>query len=331
MKMDYRSAGVDIDKANELIKKISDEIRNTYSKYVISGVGGFGALVEVDLERFRNPVISISTDGVGTKLLLAKEYDKLEGIGIDLVAMNVDDVVCTGALPISFVDYYACGRLDERIYNTVLKSIAKGCEIAGVALVGGETAEMPGMYNGNDFDLSGTAVGIASKEFILPRDIRRGDLLLGIASSGFHSNGYSLVRKIIRDRNLDVTKDFGFGKPMIDFLLEPTRIYCRNIYSLIERRLVKAISHVTGGGIVENTLRVLMGYGMKLYKDKVVTPEFMKFIIREGKVNEEESFRVFNMGIGMVLAIDPKFESDVFEQLSSYYTQGEVYIIGEVV
>ncbi|MCX8029036.1 MAG: phosphoribosylformylglycinamidine cyclo-ligase [Brevinematales bacterium] len=323
----YRDAGVDIDKANALIGNLKEEISKTYNKYVISGVGGFGALLNIDLSEFREPVVSVSTDGVGTKLLLAKEYDMIDGIGIDLVAMNVDDVVCTGAKPVAFLDYYACGRLDDAIYGRVIRSIVRGCQISGIALVGGETAEMPGMYKDDDFDLSGVAIGVAEKSNILPKNIKQGDKLIALASSGFHSNGYSLIRKILKDKNIQPLKDYGFSKPLIELLLEPTRIYSNVVYPLIVKRIVKGLSHITGGGIIENTLRVTQGRDIKIYKEKLRVPEFMNFVIREGNISEDEAFRVFNMGVGMIIITDN--EDKVLDELQSS-ADFDVYVVGEV-
>lgn len=323
----YKEAGVDIDKANSLINELKNDISRTYNKDVLGGVGGFGALINIDLNEFKNPVISISTDGVGTKLLLAKEYNIIDSIGIDLVAMNVDDVICTGAKPIGFVDYFACGKLNEGIYKRVIKSIVKGCEIANVSLVGGETAEMPGMYQGEDFDLNGTAIGIAEKDNILPRNVKKGDKLIALASNGFHSNGYSLIRKVIKDKNLNPEKEYGFGKSLIEILLEPTRIYCNILYPLITKGLINAISHITGGGIIENTIRVTQGKSIKIYKEKIKTQEFMKFIIKEGNISEDEAFRTFNMGVGMVIITNQ--EDKVLEELEKL-ANFDYYIIGEV-
>lgn len=323
----YRNAGVDIDKANSLIDQLKTEISRTYNKNVISGVGGFGALLNIDLSEYQNPVISVSTDGIGTKILLAKEYDKIDNLGIDLVAMNVDDVICTGAKPIGFVDYFACGRLDENIYKRIIRSIIRGCEIANVPLVGGETAEMPGMYMDSDFDLSGTAIGVAEKSMILPRNVKEGDKLIALESSGFHSNGYSLIRKILKENNIDPTKNYGFEKPLIDLLLEPTRIYCNVLYPLIRRGMIKSLSHITGGGIFDNTLRVTQGRRIRIYEDKVSTPEFMKFVIKEGRISIEEAFRVFNMGIGMIIITDK--DDEVIDELSKT-VEYKVYVVGEV-
>ncbi|MGC8870525.1 MAG: phosphoribosylformylglycinamidine cyclo-ligase [Brevinematia bacterium] len=325
----YKEAGVNIDKANNLISILKNDISTTYNKHVLAGVGSFGALINIDLGEFKQPVISISTDGVGTKLLLAKEYNKLEGIGIDLVAMNVDDVICTGAKPIAFVDYYACGKLDEENYLTVIKSIVNGCKIADVALVGGETAEMPGMYDDEKFDLNGTAIGIGEKDNIIPKEIKEGDILIALESSGFHSNGYSLIRKILKDKNIDPLKNYGFEKPLIDFLIEPTRIYCKVLYPLIQKKIVKGLAHITGGGIFENTLRITNGRNIKIFKEKIITPEFMKFIISEGKVDEEEAMRVFNMGVGMIIITDK--ENEVYEELSNQKLDYTFYPVGKVI
>ncbi|MFN4245363.1 MAG: phosphoribosylformylglycinamidine cyclo-ligase [Brevinematia bacterium] len=323
----YKEAGVDIDKANSLIKELKEHISKTYNKNVLEGVGGFGALINIDLNEYKNPVISISTDGVGTKLLLAKQYNRIDHIGIDLVAMNVDDVLCTGSKPICFVDYFACGKLEEETYKRVIRSIIKGCETANVALVGGETAEMPGMYKNGDFDINGTAIGIAEKEDILPKNVKEGDKLIALSSSGFHSNGYSLIRKIIKDKKIDPEKNCSFGKPLIDLLLEPTRIYCTTVYPLIKKGLVKALSHITGGGIVENTLRVTQGRKIQIYYEKIKTPEFMEFIIREGNIPQEEATRTFNMGIGMIIITDK--EEEILEELSKSVNY-EFYVIGKV-
>ncbi len=324
----YKEAGVDIDKANTLIEELKKDISKTYNKDVLAGVGGFGALVNVDLKEYKNPVLSISTDGVGTKLILAKEYNKIDWIGIDLVAMNVDDVVCTGAKPICFVDYFACGKLEEETYKRIIKSIVRGCEIAGVALVGGETAEMPGMYKDSDFDLNGTALGIAEKENILPKDVKEGDKLIALRSSGFHSNGYSLIRKVLKEKKINPEKNYTFEKPLIDLLLEPTRIYCNILYPLIKKGLIKGLAHITGGGIIENTLRVTQGKKIQIYYEKIKTPEFMNFIIKEGNIPKEESFRVFNMGIGMIIITDK--EEEVLNDISKL-VEYEVYTVGKVV
>jgi phosphoribosylaminoimidazole synthetase len=331
MGFDYKSAGVDIDKANILISDLKKEISKTYNKYVLSGVGGFGALISFDLSEFDEPVVSISTDGVGTKLLLAKRYDMIDGIGIDLVAMNVDDVVCTGAKPVAFVDYYACGKLIDDIYKRVLKGIIEGCKIAGVALVGGETAEMPGLYKDDEFDLSGTAIGFGSKKNSLPKEIVPEDVLIGLESSGFHSNGYSLIRKVIESKNLDVTKDYGFSRPLIELLLEPTRIYCKHLYPLVENGLAKGFVHVTGGGIVENTVRVVSQGTVSLYYERIKTPEFMNFIIKEGDVSKEEAFRVFNMGVGMIVVSDKKNVDKIIETLRNVGFDYWIDVIGAIV
>jgi len=331
MGIDYKSSGVDIDKANNLIADIKSAISKTYNKYVLSGVGGFGALLNVDLSEFKVPVVSISTDGVGTKLILAKNHNILDGIGIDLVAMNVDDVICTGTKPIAFVDYYACGRLVDNTYNRVLNSIIRGCDLAGVALVGGETAEMPGLYKDEDFDLSGTAIGFGDKSNSLPKSIVPGDILIGLESSGFHSNGYSLIRKIIEEKKIDVTKNYDFGKPLIELLLEPTRIYCKYLYPLIEMGLAKGFVHVTGGGIIENTIRIVSEGKISLYYDKIKTPEFMKFIIKEGNVSDYESFRVFNMGIGMIVISGKGNEDKVIETIRNSGFNYGIEIIGTIV
>lgn len=328
MSKKYKEAGVDIQKAGALIEELKREISRTYTKSVLVGVGGFGALIDIDFSEFREPVVAISTDGVGTKLLLAREYDKLEGIGIDLVAMNVDDVVCTGAKPIGFVDYFACGKLKDEVFKRVMRSIIRGCEIAGVPLVGGETAEMPGMYEEDEFELSGTAVGIADRSNILPKNVKEGDKLIALSSSGFHSNGFSLIRKILKEKGINPEKEYGFGKPLIDLLLEPTRIYCNDLYPLIAEGKLKGLAHITGGGLTENILRVTQGRKIRIFEDKVIVPEVMEFIISEGKVSREEAFEVFNMGVGMVIITDK--EDEVIDKLLSSVSY-DVYLLGEVI
>lgn len=320
--MEYKDAGVNLDNYNFLIGKIKELVKTTYDSNVILGVGGFAGIYQIDERR----VMVASADGVGTKILLAKEYDKYDGLGYDLVAMNVDDVICTGIPPIILLDYFAMGRIDNRIYLEVMESIVKAVKEAEVVLLGGETAEMPDMYPEGIFDLSATAIGVGEKQKILPKieKIEKEDVIIGLPSSGFHSNGFSLIRKIVKEKKLDLWKDYGFGKPLGEMLLTPTRIYTPILKKLLSTPLaekIKAIAHITGGGIVENIPRVIPEHlKMKIYWEKIKIPEEMEFIIKTGEVPIEEARRVFNMGIGMAL-ITSKNDA---EKILDYLKEGEV-------
>src|SRR5215470_10741461 len=252
----YRSAGVDIDAGDRLVDSIRRIARRTLRDGVLAGIGGFGALFELP-KRFRNPVLVSSTDGVGTKLKLAFRLGRHDTVGIDLVAMSVNDVLTQGAEPLFFLDYFACGRLDVAVATDVVKGIARGCELAGCALIGGETAEMPGMYAEGEYDLAGFAVGVVEKGAIIDgRSIRKGDAVLGLASSGAHSNGYSLVRRVLERAKPELRADF-HGRPLGQVLLEPTRIYVKPVLALMKQVRVKGLAHITGGGLVENLPRVI--------------------------------------------------------------------------
>jgi phosphoribosylformylglycinamidine cyclo-ligase len=273
---------------------------------VITGLGGFGALFELPLGRYREPVLVSGTDGVGTKLRLAIAWDRHEDIGIDLVAMCANDILVSGAEPLFFLDYYATGRLDVEVATTVISGIARGCTLAGCALTGGETAEMPGMYAQGDYDLAGFCVGIAEKsDLILPNRVRSGDLLIGLASSGPHSNGYSLIRKVIERVQATGETELD-GRPLGDHLLAPTRIYVRSVLGLTRAVPVHALAHITGGGLTENIPRVLPdGTRAVLDLGRWTRPSIFDWIQRHGLVTETEMRRTFNCGIGMVIAIDP--------------------------
>ncbi len=315
--MDYRSAGVDIDKADKLIDNVKRAAKSTYDKNVLSGVGGFGALYE--LGTYRNPVLVSSTDGVGTKILLARQTGYLDGLGYDLVAMCVDDVVCAGAKPLFFIDYIAVGKLHEDIYLAVIESVAAACRECGVSLIGGETAELPGMYADRDFDLAGFTVGVMEKDEALdPSRVRKGDAIICLASSGFHSNGYSLVRKVVETKKLDLKKDYGFGE-LGKALMEPTRIYSRVLSEALTKfgKSIKGIAHVTGGGIPGNLNRVLPdNLDANVRTGSWDVPPVIDFIVREGGIDADERYKVFNMGIGMVVIADPS-EADA---LTGYLT-----------
>jgi len=301
--LDYRTAGVDIDAGDALVENIKPLAKRTLREGVLAGIGGFGALFEVP-KRYRNPVLVSGTDGVGTKLKLAFELQRHDSIGIDLVAMSVNDILVQGAEPLFFLDYYACGKLDVATATSVVGGIARGCEIAGCALIGGETAEMPGMYPLGEYDLAGFAVGVVEKDRIIDgRRIGPGDVVLGLASSGAHSNGYSLVRRILERARPDLSSDF-HGLPLSDVILAPTRIYVRPVLALLAQVDVKGLAHITGGGLLENVPRIL-GDGLTAQLDRKTWPRppLFDWLQSQGGVADQEMLRVFNCGIGMVLVI----------------------------
>ncbi len=301
----YRDAGVDIDAGDELVERIKPFAKRTMRPEVIGGLGGFGALVEVS-KKYANPVMVSGTDGVGTKLKLAFRMKKHDTIGIDLVAMSVNDILVTGAEPVFFLDYFACGKLDVDTAADVVKGVALGCEQAGCALIGGETAEMPGMYDPNEYDLAGFAVGLVEKDRIIDGSgIRPGDAVIGLASSGPHSNGYSLVRKILAVTGVELDEPFD-GRTLGEALLEPTRIYVKPVLAVMERIAVKGVAHITGGGLLENVPRVLPAdCAARLEQDRWVRPAIFGWLQANGNVPEAEMHRTFNCGIGMVLVVSP--------------------------
>ncbi|HXH03087.1 MAG TPA: phosphoribosylformylglycinamidine cyclo-ligase [Candidatus Competibacteraceae bacterium] len=303
--LSYRDAGVDIDAGNALVERIKPHAKRTLRPGVLGGLGGFGALFELPLERYRQPVLVSGTDGVGTKLKLAMELGKHETIGIDLVAMCVNDIVVTGAEPLFFLDYYATGRLDVDSAASVIAGIARGCELAGAALVGGETAEMPGMYQGSDYDLAGFCVGVVEKSRIIDGStVRPGDVLLGLASSGPHSNGYSLIRKIVAQSGARLEQPFAEGRSLGEVLLEPTRIYVKPLLRLIDTVQVKALAHITGGGLTENIPRVLpAGTIARIDATSWTRPAVFDWLQTQGGVAEAEMARTFNCGVGMVVCV----------------------------
>jgi phosphoribosylformylglycinamidine cyclo-ligase len=302
----YRDAGVDIDAGDALVEAIKPFAKRTLRPEVLAGIGGFGALFEVS-KKFREPVLVSGTDGVGTKLKLAFQLGRHDTIGIDLVAMSVNDILVQGAEPLFFLDYFACGKLDVAVATDVVKGIARGCELAGCALIGGETAEMPGMYAEGEYDLAGFAVGMVEKSAIVDgRGIAPDDVLLGLAASGAHSNGYSLVRRILERAKPDLHADFD-GRPLGDVLLEPTRIYVKPLLALLREVKVKGMAHITGGGLVENVPRVLPeGVKAVIERNAWPLPPLFQWLQREGDVADAEMHRVFNCGIGMVVVVDAK-------------------------
>jgi phosphoribosylformylglycinamidine cyclo-ligase len=325
----YRDAGVDIDAGDELVERIKPHVRRTLRSEVIGGLGGFGALVRVPLDRYRRPVLVSGTDGVGTKLRLAIDTGRHDTIGIDLVAMCANDVVVQGAEPLFFLDYYATGRLEVAVAERVVAGIVEGCVQAGCALVGGETAEMPGMYHGADYDLAGFCVGIVEEERILDgARTAASDVLLGLASSGPHSNGYSLIRKLLAHAGADAATRVG-GEFLYDQLLAPTRIYVKPLLALIDELPVHGLAHITGGGLLENIPRVLPpGLEVRLDRSALTLPPVFEWLRATGNLDELELHRTFNCGIGMTVCV-PATAAD--QALRRLVELGErALIIGEV-
>jgi phosphoribosylformylglycinamidine cyclo-ligase len=326
----YRAAGVDIDAGDALVERIKPFARRTMRPEVLAGIGGFGALFEVG-QRFREPVLVAGTDGVGTKLKLAFAHDGHDAIGIDLVAMSVNDILVQGAEPLFFLDYFACGRLDVDVAARVVAGIAKGCEQANCALIGGETAEMPGMYAEGEYDLAGFAVGVVEKSRIVDgRAIVAGDAVLGLASSGPHSNGFSLIRRILASPGADTDAALADGARAIDALMAPTRIYVKPLLALCAELPVKGMAHITGGGLVGNVPRVLPdGVQARLEARAWMRPPVFDWLQKRGNVGADEMHRVFNNGIGMVVVVA---ESDATRALARLAELGETaWRIGAIV
>ncbi|MDC7705955.1 phosphoribosylformylglycinamidine cyclo-ligase [Vogesella indigofera] len=303
--LSYRDAGVDIDAGDALVENIKPFAKRTMRPEVLGGLGGFGALVEIS-KKYKEPVLVSGTDGVGTKLKLAFDWNQHDTVGIDLVAMSVNDILVQGAEPLFFLDYFACGKLDVPQATDVIKGIAQGCEQAGCALIGGETAEMPGMYPVGEYDLAGFAVGVVEKSKVITgRDIKPGDVVLGLKSNGVHSNGYSLVRKIIDRAQPDLDAPFEGDKTLRQAVIAPTRIYVKPLLALMEKLTVKGMAHITGGGITENTPRVLPENTVaQIDAGSWELPKLFQWLQAEGNVDAQEMYRTFNCGIGMVVIVD---------------------------
>ncbi|WP_031435496.1 phosphoribosylformylglycinamidine cyclo-ligase [Methylomarinum vadi] len=328
--LNYKSAGVDIEAGNALVERIKPIAAKTRTAGVMAGLGGFGSMFELPLDRYKNPILVSGTDGVGTKLKLALELGIHNTVGIDLVAMCVNDIIVQGAEPLFFLDYFATGKLDVDTAAAVVEGIGKGCEQAGAALVGGETAEMPGMYAEGDYDLAGFCVGIVEKANILDGSkVKAGDKLIGIASSGPHSNGYSLIRKIIEKSHASLTDDFN-GKPLGETLLEPTRIYVKPLLELFKQVPVHALAHITGGGITENLPRVLPeGLSAAIDLSSWEMPEVFKWLQQQGNITQADMLTTFNCGIGMIVCVA---EEDAEQSIATLTEQGErVFKVGEIV
>ena len=324
----YRDAGVDIDAGDALVENIKPFARRTMRPEVLAGIGGFGALCGLPA-KYREPVLVSGTDGVGTKLKLAFELNRHDTIGIDLVAMSVNDILTQGAEPLFFLDYFACGKLDVATATDVVKGIAAGCELSGCALIGGETAEMPGMYPSGEYDLAGFAVGVVEKSKIINGStIQAGDAVLGLASSGAHSNGYSLIRRIIAEKKVDLSAKLD-GKPLSDVILAPTRIYVKPVLALMQKISVKALAHITGGGIVDNLPRVLAD-GLTAHIDGASWPQppLFRWLQEQGNVAGAEMLRVFNCGVGMIVIVA---EADAAAAADTLRAAGEtVWRIGRI-
>jgi phosphoribosylformylglycinamidine cyclo-ligase len=328
-KLTYRDAGVDIDAGDALIERIGPAAARTHGPEVLTGLGGFGALFQVPMNRYREPILVSGTDGVGTKLKLAIELDRHDGVGQDLVAMCVNDVLTLGAEPLFFLDYYATGRLDVDVAATVVTGIAKGCEIAGCALIGGETAELPGMYHGEDYDLAGFTVGIVERSKIIDGTrVAASDALIAVASSGAHSNGYSLIRKVIEVSGASLNQSLD-GRPLADVAMEPTRIYARAIHAVLDSVQVHAMAHITGGGLPGNLPRVLpAGLGARIERDSWTLPPLFTWLQEAGGIEDTELFRTFNCGVGFVLVVAAE---DADASIAALQAAGETaWLLGEV-
>ena len=326
--LSYKDAGVDIDAGDALIERIKPMAKKTMREGVLAGIGGFGALFEVP-KRYKEPVLVSGTDGVGTKLKLAFEWSMHDTVGIDLVAMSVNDVLVQGAEPLFFLDYFACGKLDIDTASAVVGGIAKGCELSGCALIGGQTAEMPGMYPAGEYDLAGFAVGAVEKSKILTgQSVKPGDVVLGLASSGVHSNGFSLVRKCI-ERAGDSLPLMLDGKPFRQAVMEPTRLYVKSVLAALNQHPIKALAHITGGGLLENIPRVLPeGTAAHLIKGSWPRTELFSWLQTTASIDDIEMNRTFNNGIGMVIVIDADHAADCAEMLRSAGEQ--VHVIGGI-
>ena len=315
--LSYRDAGVDIDAGDALVENIKPFAKRTMRPEVLGGLGGFGALVEIS-KKYKEPVLVSGTDGVGTKLKLAFDWNQHDTVGIDLVAMSVNDILVQGAEPLFFLDYFACGKLDVPQATDVIKGIAQGCEQAGCALIGGETAEMPGMYDGEDYDLAGFCVGLVEKDQIIDGTrTRAGDAIIGLASSGPHSNGYSLIRRLLATSGA-TPATLVDGAPLYDLLLAPTRIYVKSVLALIAQVPVHAIAHITGGGIADNLVRVLPEYCQAVIDRNSWTPApVFPWLQKLGGISDSEMFSVFNMGIGMIFAVPAECAQAVLTAVST--------------
>lgn len=328
----YKSSGVDIDKANVLLERIKPLVKLTSRKEVMSSLGGFGGLFHLDVKRHRDPILVASTDGVGTKLKIARMMNKHDTIGIDLVAMSVNDVIVQGAEPLFFLDYIATGRINLDVGVQILEGIVKGCQDAGCALLGGETAEMPGFYNDNEYDLAGFCVGVVDADKLIDGSvIRVGDRIIGIASGGLHSNGYSLARKVLFDMEGLTGNDQleGLDETIGLELLKPTRIYVKPMLNLLKNFTIKGIVHITGGGFIDNIPRIVPGPCKAVIdKDSWDVPPIFHIIQKLGKIDDMEMLRTFNMGIGLMVVVSEKDAPEILDRLTKFGERS--YCIGTI-
>ncbi|KKE78891.1 MULTISPECIES: phosphoribosylformylglycinamidine cyclo-ligase [Bacillaceae] len=326
----YKQAGVDVEKGYEAVERMKKHIAKTTRPEVLGGIGSFAGLFDLSNVNYQEPVMVSGTDGVGTKLKLAFQLNKHDSVGIDLVAMCVNDIVAQGAQPLFFLDYIACGKNDPERMEQIVAGVSNGCVDAGAALIGGETAEMPGMYRDEEYDLAGFVVGIAEKSKLITGEaIQKGDAIIGLASSGIHSNGYSLVRKLVEGLNLNETPK-GLSKSLGETLLTPTKIYAKSIARVLDKHEIKGISHITGGGFYENFPRMMpKGLGVEIAPDSWDVPEVFPFLQTLGSIPDAEMYGVFNMGIGMALVVS---QDKVEEVLSILQEHGEkASVIGKAV
>ncbi len=328
--LNYKSAGVDIEAGNTLVERIKPIAASTRTAGVMAGLGGFGSLFELPLDRYKHPILVSGTDGVGTKLKLAIDLKRHNTVGIDLVGMCVNDIIVQGAESLFFLDYFATGKLDVDTAAAVIEGIGEGCKLAGAALVGGETAEMPGMYADGEYDLAGFCVGIVEKDAIIDGSkVAAGDKLIGIASSGPHSNGYSLIRKIIERSNIPLTESLE-GKSLADHLMEPTRIYVKPLLQLVDKISVHAMAHITGGGITENLPRVLPeGLSANIDLNTWQFPAIFQWLQAQGNVSQEDMLTTFNCGVGMIVAVAAEDAEATINTLNELGEQA--FAIGDIV
>lgn len=326
----YKQAGVDVEKGYEAVDRMKKHIARTTRPEVLGGIGAFAGLFELTSLNYKEPVLVSGTDGVGTKLKLAFQMSQHDTIGIDLVAMCVNDIVAQGAKPLFFLDYIGAGKNDPKVMEKIVAGVSDGCVQAGAALIGGETAEMPGMYKEDEYDLAGFAVGIAEKsKLITGESIQTGDVIIGLPSSGIHSNGYSLVRRLIENHDLSETYE-GLTKPLGDILLEPTKVYAKAVTTVMEEVDLKGVTHMTGGGFYENFPRMLPeGLGVEINEDSWTVPSIFPFLQQLGDISNEEMYGVFNMGVGMAVAVN---ESDAEKAVALFKEHGEeASVIGRVI
>lgn len=325
MSSKYQESGVSLEKGYESVERIKKHVEKTKNKGMLSMIGSFGGAFDLSAYGFKNPVLVSGTDGVGTKLKIAFELDKHDTIGIDVVAMCVNDVLAQGAIPLFFLDYLAVGKNNPVQIEQIVKGVADGCVQSGMALVGGETAEMPGFYKEGEYDIAGFCVGAQEKELLISTEnTMAGQIVIGIKSSGFHSNGFSLIRKIITDNNIDLNEKFE-NSTIGEKLLTPTKIYVEDILPLMTKINIKGISHITGGGFYENLPRCLKkGLGMTIKKDSYEVPKIFRYIQEKGQINEDEMYQVFNMGVGLALVVDSKYVDFVLDTVKDSFILGEV-------